>query len=270
MSGFYSNAIQVGISLVANIGRFNGWRSRWTFLYSSVRHFLFLVCKIPLTPRILTLRFSNLEIRFKEFTGELGNIKTVFFDEDDRIPLPNKAVALDVGANIGLFSLCLVWKHGRERFNAIHLFEPNPDVFSRLQYNLKANGLDGLCHAHPIALSDGDGEVYMEAPRGYSVLGMISDKGTVPVRRETLDAWSERNGVSSADLLKVDVEGHEMELWRGAPGFIARTARIYIEVKGQHLQTLLDEARGAGFSETSRQTLGTGDAMLLLERAARA
>ena len=137
MSGFYSNAIQVGFSLVANIGRFNGWRSRWTFLYSTFRHFLVLVCKLPLEPKTLTLRFSNLEIRFKEFTGELGNIKTVFFDEDDRIPLPAGAVALDVGANIGLFSLCLVWKHGREHFRAIHLFEPNPDVFSRLQHLLE-------------------------------------------------------------------------------------------------------------------------------------
>src|SRR5687767_4158974 len=82
MSGFYSNAFKVGIGLLANLGRFNGWGSRWTFLYSTARHALYLILKVPLKPKVRVLRFSGLEIQYKEFTGELGNIKTVFFDED--------------------------------------------------------------------------------------------------------------------------------------------------------------------------------------------
>jgi FkbM family methyltransferase len=266
MSGFYTNAFKVGFGLVANLGRFNGWSSRWTFLVSTVRHALYLILKLPLKPRVRVLRFSGLEIQYKEFTGELGNIKTVFFDEDETLPVPQGATVLDVGANIGLFSLYLVWKYGRDRFAHIHLFEPNPDTYARLRHNLTANGLDGLCTAHLLALSDRAGTIYMESPRGYSVLNMISDTGTVPVECKTLDVWARENGVSSVNLLKIDVEGHEMPLLRGAPAALSTVQTLYIEVKQTHLPEFKALTAGAGFVVESQQDLPTGDSMVLLER----
>src|SRR5690606_15480616 len=71
---FYSNAFTVGVGLVANLGRFDGWRSRATFLWSMFRHALVIALKVPLAPKTRTLRFSGLSIEYKEFTGELGNI----------------------------------------------------------------------------------------------------------------------------------------------------------------------------------------------------
>jgi FkbM family methyltransferase len=267
MSGFYSNAFKVGIGLTANLGRFDGWGSRVMFLWSTLRHALVIALKIPLKPRVRVLRFSGLSIEYKEFTGELGNIKTVFFDEDEDLPLPPAgAVVLDVGANIGLFTLFLIHKYGRARFAAIHLFEPNPDTFARLRRNLEANGLEGLCSAHLLALSDRAGTIYMESPHGYSVLNMISDKGTVPVACEPLDAWRAGRGLGSIDLFKADVEGHEMALLRGAPGALAATRHLYVEVKGEHLEEFLSVTKAAGFVEEARQMLFTGDAMLLLKR----
>ncbi len=267
MSGFYSNAFKVGIGLLANLRRFDGWASRWTFLVSTLRHALYLALKIPLKPKVCTLRFSGLEIRYKEFTGELGNIKTVFFDEDEELPLPpSGAVVLDVGANIGLFTLYLAWKYGRARFTRIHLFEPNPDTYARLRHNLTANHLDGICTAHPLALSDSSGTVYMEAPRGYSVLGTISDKGTVPVECKPLDLWRREQGDPAIDLLKVDVEGHEVALLRGAPATLEAVRHLYIEVQRAHLGDVDAMARAAGFVTTVRQDLPTGDSMILMER----
>lgn len=268
MSGFYSNALKVGLGLTANLGRFDGWRSRLTFLWSTLRHALVLGLRLPLRPKVRTLRFSGLSIAYKEFTGELGNIKTVFFDEDEDLPLPEKgAVVLDVGANIGLFTLFLVHKYGRSRFSEIHLFEPNPDTFERLKRNLAANGLEDLCRAHRLALSDRAGTVYMEAPRGYSVLSTISDAGTVPVECKTLDAWRAETGPESVDLFKVDVEGHEMPLLRGAPETLRRSRHLFIEVKSEHLPEFDALARAAGYATLSRQELFTGDAMVLCERS---
>jgi FkbM family methyltransferase len=268
MSGFYSNAIKVAFGLTANLGRFDGLPSRLTFLWSTLRHALVLGLKLPLAPRVRTLRFSGLSIAYKEFTGELGNIKTVFFDEDENLPLPDRgATVLDVGGNIGLFTLFLVHKYGRGRFAKIHVFEPNPDTFARLQRNLAANGLEGLCEAHMLALSDRAGTVYMESPRGYSVLNMISDTGTVPVDCRTLDAWRGERGVAAVDLFKVDVEGHEMALLRGATETLKASRHLFIEVKSEHLPEFDALARAAGFATLSRQDLFTGDAMLLLGRS---
>jgi FkbM family methyltransferase len=266
MSGFYSNALKVGVGLVANLKRFDGWSSRATFLVSTARHALVILLKIPLKPRVLSLRFSGMEIRYKEFTGELGNIKTVFFDEDEALPVPSGARVLDVGANIGLFTLYLVHKYGRERFRSIHLFEPNPDTYSRLAYNLEANGLGDLCKAHLLALSDKAGTVYMESPRGYSVLNMISDTGTVPVECKTLDLWRREHGDQRVDLLKVDVEGHEMALLRGAAATLAETGHLFIEVRRTHLAEFRALVAGAGFEVQTEQVLPGGDAMVLLER----
>jgi FkbM family methyltransferase len=270
MSGFYSNAIKVGIGLTANLGRFDGLSSRLVFLWSTLRHALVLGLKLPLTPKVRTLRFSGLTISYKEFTGELGNIKTVFFDEDENLPLPDRgATVLDVGGNIGLFTLFLVHKYGRGRFAKIHVFEPNPDTFARLKRNLEANGLTGaggLCEAHMLALSDRAGTVYMEAPRGYSVLSTISDSGTVPVECKTLDAWRAERGLGAVDLFKVDVEGHEMSLLRGAPETLKASRHLFIEVKAEHLPEFDALTRAAGYATVSRQDLFTGDAMILSEQ----
>ncbi len=267
MSGFYTNAFKVGVGLLANLGRFDGFGSRATFLWSTFRHALFIALKVPLKPKVRTLRFSGLSIEYKEFTGELGNIKTVFFDEDENLPLPQgHAVVLDVGANIGLFTLFMIWKYGRDRFASIHLFEPNPDTYARLTRNLAANGLEGLCTAHMIALSDRAGTIYMESPRGYSVLNMISETGTVPVRCETLDGWRTTNGVGDVDLFKVDVEGHELTLLRGAPQTLAASRHLFIEVKSENLPAFHALVEPAGYKTLSRQDLDTGDSMVLMER----
>jgi FkbM family methyltransferase len=267
MSGFYTNAFKVGVGLIANLGRFDGWGSRTTFLWSTFRHALVIALKVPLKPRVRTLRFSGLSIEYKEFTGELGNIKTVFFDEDENLPLPERgAVLLDVGANIGLFTLFMIWKYGRERFAAIHLFEPNPGTYERLRRNLAANNLDGLCTAHMLALSDRAGTIYMESPHGYSVLNMISETGTVPVTCMTLDAWRQEHSIGAVDLFKVDVEGHELPLLRGAPATLAASRHLFIEVKISHLSEFHALVEPLGYTTLSRQDLFTGDSMILMER----
>lgn len=267
MSGFYTNAFKVGVGLLANLRRFDGFGSRVTFLWSTVRHALVIVCKLPLRPKVRTLRFSGLTIEYKEFTGELGNIKTVFFDEDENLPLPQgQAVVLDVGANIGLFTLFMIWKYGRDRFAAIHVFEPNPDTYARLTRNLAANGLEGLCTAHMLALSDRAGTIYMESPRGYSVLNMISETGTVPVQCETLDVWRTTQGIAKVDLFKVDVEGHELPLLRGAPTTLDVSDHLFIEVKSENLPEFHALVAAHGYRTLSQQDLDTGDSMVLMER----
>jgi hypothetical protein len=108
----------------------------------------------------------------------------------------------------------------------------------------------------------------MEAPRGYSVLSTISATGTVPVDCKTLDAWRAERGLAAVDLFKVDVEGHEMSLLRGAPETLKASRHLFIEVKSEHLPEFDALARAAGFTTLSRQDLFTGDAMVLLARSA--
>jgi FkbM family methyltransferase len=83
-----------------------------------------------------------------------------------------------------------------------------------------------------MGLSDSDGErsffVPSDAP-GDSVAGMIYDKGdqTVPVM--SLDTYCTENGIAHIDVLKVDVQGHEPAVLRGAERMLSE-GRIDVDV----------------------------------------
>ena len=112
---------------------------------------------------------------------------------------------VDCGANVGLFSLFL-----KEAARVVAV-EPNPDVNRRLAMNLESNGVAAT--VVEAAISDRDGTVKMDFA-GPSVLTEIGESGT-EVRSVSLDSLFAETKVDSVDLLKLDLEGHEIEALRG-------------------------------------------------------
>lgn len=116
-------------------------------------------------------------------------------------------VVWDVGANIGTYAL-LAAQAGAE----VVAFEPGPRARGDLVANAQLNDLDDAVNSTPYALSDYDGEG-MLLPSGMT--------GTRELRPEadTGDAVPVRSGdglsVATPDVLKVDVEGHELHVLRG-------------------------------------------------------
>jgi len=125
-------------------------------------------------------------------------------------------VLIDVGANVGLFTLSLADKVDR----AI-LFEPNATAAQRAKSNMVRNHLDFQVHA--IALSDEVGELFLEDRGGVdSTNRTLTDPQTTSfptrtVRRTTLDIFLEEhvNSIKDITLIKIDVEGHENAVLRG-------------------------------------------------------
>lgn len=125
-------------------------------------------------------------------------------------------VILDVGANIGYFSLLFAnWLRGR---GEIHAFEPFPGTVERFRRNLALNpGLERLVFLHETAMSDFVGSIAMSAPDGgNSGCNYLSTGGEGHVGVTTLDAFVEEQGLLRIDLIKIDVEGSEAALLRGA------------------------------------------------------
>jgi FkbM family methyltransferase len=165
-------------------------------------------------------------------------------------------VVLDVGANIGYFTLIfarVVGPRGR-----VLAFEPDPANFAILERNITLNDYHNVT-AIPLALSDTAGPValYMsEFNRAHHRIVASTDAiGTIAVDSTTLDQYLESYD-GAVDFIKIDVEGAEAMALRGMRGVIRRTQphSILIEFTpsalaeaGDDPASLLNELTGAGY-----------------------
>lgn len=131
-------------------------------------------------------------------------------------------IAVDVGANIGVMTAVMGTAVGEG--GHVLSFEPLPEVFDELTDNVRRWSRElGWSHVRTVssALSDREGTASLSLPigfaanRGTATLRASAeehDEVTVPVT--TLDAALE--GAGSVGVLKVDVEGHELQVLEGA------------------------------------------------------
>ncbi len=137
------------------------------------------------------------------------------FDETERNLLISRLhpefVFLDIGANIGGYALAVAAKAGpRARIIA---FEPQPEVFERLIYNIRANPF-GTVKALAVAVADRDGEITLfldPRNKGEASVKIVSADETRQVRvtSRTLLRIAQDEGFGHIDAIKLDVEGAE-------------------------------------------------------------
>ncbi len=142
-------------------------------------------------------------------------------------------LVVDVGANTGFYSL-LAARCGRR----VLAFEPVPGVREILNRNVKANRLEKLIKVSPLAVSDriGKGTLYMPDP-SHGLIETSSSlnvefkphASTIEVDLTTLDASLPAR--RKIGIVKVDAEGHEGAVLRGAEWVIRRDRPIlFVEV----------------------------------------
>jgi FkbM family methyltransferase len=123
-------------------------------------------------------------------------------------------VVFDVGANIGNHTLAFATRAAQ-----VHAFEPIPAIFALLSRNISQNGL-GHVQAHNFALSDtaGSDTIYMVQQGNFGASSFdrrAEGVAPVTVRKTTGDAFVAEQGIPRVDLLKIDVEAHEVYVLRG-------------------------------------------------------
>lgn len=127
---------------------------------------------------------------------------------------------VDVGANIGVHTRFLSGSVTR-----VHSFEPNEEVLPLLEYNTE-DLTNVLIHA--IALSDHVGAAALSRGltwnKGTASLEEIGEGVATEVETTTLDAWLGPTG--TVDLIKLDVEGHELAVLTGAKATLLRCRPI--------------------------------------------
>lgn len=116
----------------------------------------------------------------------------------------------DVGAHLGFFTLLMSRLVGHE--GQVVSVEPDPFMGPRLQENVRINNATNVTVVKA-AVGAAVLERRFSAGQGGGI-GHIADDGDVVVEGTTVDQLSERFG--TPDLVKIDVEGGELEVLEGA------------------------------------------------------
>ena len=136
--------------------------------------------------------------------------------------LPEGGTFFDIGSNWGYFILLAASNHFRL---TVHAFEPMPATYQDLASCLAQAGISDMVTCHNFALSSADGEAFIQMPDGvHSGSAEVSRMGgTTRIGTRRLDSL----GLPRPDFIKVDVEGHEIEVFKGAKETM-KTARPFI------------------------------------------
>ena len=145
-----------------------------------------------------------------------------------------QGTVLDVGANIGNHTLYLA-KFTSAR--VIHAFEPMPKSFYHLKSNVLLNRCDNVV-LHNFALSDKAGSARMEFPDPINQgMAKISNRGT-EVQLLKLDDLN----FEEVSLIKIDVEGHEMNVLRGGFETLQRCRpHVYVEIQDENSLAMVEK-----------------------------
>jgi FkbM family methyltransferase len=157
--------------------------------------------------------------------------------------------ALDIGANHGTVTRLL-----SRRFGRVHAFEPDPVNLAQLKVHAPEN-----VSVHAIAISDNHGTAEMRTPiwggapsRGHGSLSKSfdgHDTATTLVPTAPLDSLK----LSNLGLVKIDVEGFELAVLRGAKETLtAEKPPIWIEIEAihggeEHIQSVFDVLKSYGY-----------------------
>ena len=158
-----------------------------------------------------------------------------------RLEKESEPVLLDVGANLGLITLAIKHRVPKTR---VYAFEPGPVQSALLRKTIRNNGLGDTVSVIEAAASDAEGIISFfthaggdEAKDGIENTGRGAPAHRIEVRATTLDLWAQSLPLTSVSVIKIDTEGAELLVLRGARGLLKRfRPYVYFELDLRNLK----------------------------------
>lgn len=155
--------------------------------------------------------------------GDIQGIREVWLDDAYRLPFPAPGgILVDLGANIGLTS---VWLTRHYSISSMIAVEPDPANIAILSENFALNGI--RAEILQAAVGPEEGVAFFSFSE-WSNLGHVSTSGT-PVQVVSVPAIMEKFHLSEIDLMKIDVEGAEQDLFLQKAEWLRKVRGIIIE-----------------------------------------
>jgi FkbM family methyltransferase len=129
---------------------------------------------------------------------------------------------VDVGANIGAFTIPGARRVGPS--GKVLAIEASPSIFPYLKRNVSDNRLENVVTKHCAASDSQSGEVpFYDAPHSHFGMGSLAPQfhaNPVKVPAQTIDDLLAEEAIDRVKVLKVDVEGFEVNVFKGAQSLL--------------------------------------------------
>jgi FkbM family methyltransferase len=141
----------------------------------------------------------------------------------------DKTVFLDIGANIGYFSIAI--GNRLKRGGKVFAVEPHPALTNLIERSVQLNSLEAVVQIFQCAASDQEGTLNLFYPDDHLGKGSSSrnagERGRLlSVQAYRLDTLLPQDLV--VDLIKIDVEGHELSVLRGMQKVLQRSPNVKV------------------------------------------
>lgn len=194
-----------------------------------------------------------------------GNFQS-HVSKNKRVNIPKDGVILDVGANIGVMALQFAELVPKGK---VYAFEPTHEAGKRLRENIRLNPeLSDRIEVIQTFISSGEIEAEnIVAYASWKVDGKQDSKPTHPVHLGqalstenvgmiTLDAFADEKNLSRIDFIKIDTDGHEPDVLKGAkkciqkfkPTIIFEIGKYVMEEKNISFQFYTDYFGSLGYT----------------------
>jgi FkbM family methyltransferase len=193
---------------------------------------------------LLPLRLKGYDVVVRRGTSDISTMEKVFWHREYEAPFPiDPDVIVDAGANIGMATLYYHRAYPRARIVAI---EPEPSNFEILRKN--CGGLDRVTLLNA-ALWPVSTSLALADPQAEKWAFVFKEGGAGGTPTTTIPEILQRLGADKIDILKIDIEGGERELFNRDPGsWLPHIGVIVIE---------LHDRMEAGCAQTFYRAIGT-------------
>ena len=199
-----------------------------------------IACLMNVTPEIqATNKLCRHPFWLRLNTTDVAVYDMVFTRREYEVNLPPPKVIVDAGANIGLSTLYFANRYPESRIIAI---EPEPE-----NYGLLTKNTWPYPNVTPLqaALWSDNKSVELRDPGfgswGFTTHSITVPNASAPVKAVTVDRLMDEFALPKIDILKMDIEGAELEVLRGASAWISRVDTILAELH-DHLKPGCQEA----------------------------
>jgi FkbM family methyltransferase len=188
------------------------------------------------------------EIRIRPASSDYHTLREVAFKQVYRQACERAGdcrTVIDLGANIGLATRYFAARYPECRIFAV---EPNRENYRLLEWNVAKIAPSGRCRVVRQAVWSRPGAIAVSAPPGGNSFDsvVVGGEGGELVQGATPQQILEASGFDRVDLMKIDVEGAEVEIFKGDLGWLGRVRTMAIEFHGDsRRESSFDEIAGS-------------------------